>query len=108
MPYSTPHFHFYREEDSSDDEDGALNPFHHNAPIPSPRQRAASTPVFLVCDSKPLKSSLKSSTSAPHMPSHRLHTRPAFSPGSSSLSLSNSFPKVVHFPAPDAGLEKGV
>ncbi|KAJ7924095.1 putative phosphatase regulatory subunit-domain-containing protein [Mycena leptocephala] len=111
MPYSTPgagpHFHFYRDENSSDSEDGALNPFHHNAPISSsPRARAASHPVPVLCNNKPLKSSLKSYSSAPHMPSHRLRPRPAFSPGSSSSSLSSSSPKVVHFPAPDAGLEK--
>ncbi|KAJ7871545.1 hypothetical protein B0H13DRAFT_2669598 [Mycena leptocephala] len=85
MPYSTPgvgpHFHFHRDEDSSDSEDGALNPSHHD-------------------------SSLKSSSSAPHMRTHRLRTRPASSPVSGSSSPSTSSPKLVHFPAPDAGLEK--
>ncbi|KAJ7911309.1 hypothetical protein B0H13DRAFT_2660564 [Mycena leptocephala] len=111
MPYSTPgvglHFHFHRDEDSSDSEDGALNPSHHDVPISSsPHRRAASTPVLLLCNGKPLKSSLKSSSSAPHMRTHRLRARPASSPVSGSSSPSTSSPKLVHFPAPDAGLEK--
>ncbi|KAJ6541613.1 hypothetical protein B0H19DRAFT_1173833 [Mycena capillaripes] len=39
--------------------------------------RTASTPVILLSNGKPLKSSLKSSSSAPHMPSHHLRARSA-------------------------------
>ncbi|KAJ7894520.1 hypothetical protein B0H13DRAFT_2525341 [Mycena leptocephala] len=39
--------------------------------------RTASTPVILLSNGKPLKSSLKSSSSAPQMPSHHLRARSA-------------------------------
>ncbi|KAJ7921827.1 hypothetical protein B0H13DRAFT_2414196 [Mycena leptocephala] len=112
MPYSPPgaasgsHFHFHRDEDSSDSEDGALNTYHHNAHIPSPRPRAASTPVPLLSNGKQLKSSLKSSSSESHLHNHRLRTWSASSLVSCSSLPSASSAKVVHFPAPDAGLEE--
>ncbi|KAJ7447170.1 hypothetical protein FB451DRAFT_780603 [Mycena latifolia] len=91
--------------------------------------RTASTPVILLSNGKPLKSSLKSSSSAPHMPPHghpAHHLRARSAPSTPSLSSSPSTsgsasgegegweqggaespgtPKNVRFPAPDAGLE---
>ncbi|KAF7292173.1 CBM21 domain-containing protein [Mycena indigotica] len=95
--------------------------------------RASSQPVILLANGKPLKSSLKSSRSAPHVPSHHLRARsapstPALSPSgtgtpeeleeehdpaafAAALGLegeyveSPSTPKAVHFPPPDDGLE---
>ncbi|KAF7292180.1 CBM21 domain-containing protein [Mycena indigotica] len=90
-------------------------------------------PVILLANGKPLKSSLKSSRSAPHVPSHHLRARsapstPALSPSgtgtpeeaeeehdpaafAAALGMegeyveSPSTPKAVHFPPPDDGLE---
>ncbi|KAJ7696769.1 hypothetical protein B0H17DRAFT_392020 [Mycena rosella] len=80
--------------------------------------RTASHPVILLSNGKPLKSSLKSSSSAPHMhphPTHHLRARSA--PSTPSLSLSSAdddegweaespgTPKNVRFPEQDKGLE---
>ncbi|KAF7304288.1 CBM21 domain-containing protein [Mycena chlorophos] len=62
------------------------------SPLPSPATatrpalpgRANSHPVILLANGKPLKSSLKSSRSAPHVPSHHLRARSA--PSTPSLS----------------------
>ncbi|KAJ7726349.1 hypothetical protein B0H16DRAFT_267110 [Mycena metata] len=94
--------------------------------------RTASTPVILLSNGKPLKSSLKSSSSAPHSLHHGHHLRARsapstpslMSPGSSGATsptsqdgigegwehleegsegvLSPGTPKAVHFPAPDS------
>ncbi|KAF7340949.1 CBM21 domain-containing protein [Mycena sanguinolenta] len=93
--------------------------------------RTASTPIIL-SNGKPLKSSLKSSKSAPHVPSpgasglpgslqgpSGFHLRAQSAPSSPSLGAGAGVagnwngsepsppmtPKAVHFPAPDAGLE---
>ncbi|KAF7347204.1 CBM21 domain-containing protein [Mycena venus] len=52
--------------------------------------RTASTPVILLSNGKPLKSSLKSSSSAPHVPSHHLRARSA--PSTPSLAASPPSP----------------
>ncbi|KAJ7146459.1 hypothetical protein C8R44DRAFT_15325 [Mycena epipterygia] len=106
----------------------AAVPFPRASPISGPASpafplrpaapvRTASHPVVLLSNGKPLKSSLKSSSSAPHMPSHHLRARSAPSTPSLSLSAAGDIgatspeaespgtPKNVHFPAPDNGLE---
>ncbi|KAJ6601070.1 hypothetical protein DFH09DRAFT_1069754 [Mycena vulgaris] len=97
------------------------------SPLPAPTRptlpaRTTSTPLILLSNGKPLKSSLKSSSSAPHMPSHHLRARSAPSTPSLALALSAAgspsdengwspgsespgTPKNVRFPEPDAGLE---
>ncbi|KAF7359156.1 CBM21 domain-containing protein [Mycena sanguinolenta] len=111
-------FHFGDNDNSSADEaqddpnDAAEDPptALHLTPVPaspmldsfpaaSPLARAASTPVY----GKPLRSVLKSSCSASHVPSHHSKLPPrTILPSAEPSSLS---PKSVHFPALDAGLE---
>ncbi|KAJ7603617.1 hypothetical protein DFH06DRAFT_1350075 [Mycena polygramma] len=86
-----------------------------NPKRPAGPARTSSTPLILLSNGKPLKSSLKSSSSAPHMPSHHLRARSAPStPCLAGVELGTMSPeaespgtptsKAVHFPAPDAGL----
>jgi hypothetical protein len=90
MPYSgptnrrSPAFHFRNDPDSDSDDD--------DDDIPFPR----STPILL-SNGKPLKSSLKSSSSTSHIPSPppTLHTRARSAPSSPLFSS----PKNVHFPS---------
>ncbi|KAF8215687.1 hypothetical protein K438DRAFT_606536 [Mycena galopus ATCC 62051] len=89
---------------------------------PAGPARTASHPVILLSNGKPLKSSLKSSSSAPHVltpnaPPHHLRARSApstpmlGSPPSATPEawaggdspLSPSTPKAVHFPRPTQG-----
>ncbi|KAJ7716471.1 hypothetical protein DFH07DRAFT_354479 [Mycena maculata] len=102
------HFHLHSDEDedessaSETDDQSILHarptPLHANihAEI-SIRPRAASAPHILT-NGKPLKSSLKGSSSSPHIlrtPAHHPRARSATAPPS----------LAVHFPAPDHGLE---
>ncbi|KAJ7631686.1 hypothetical protein DFH06DRAFT_699814 [Mycena polygramma] len=87
-----------------------------NPKRPAGPARTSSTPLILLSNGKPLKSSLKSSSSAPQMPSHHLRARSAPStPCLAGVEVNPTSPeaespgtptsKAVHFPAPDAGLE---
>ncbi|KAJ6500691.1 hypothetical protein C8R45DRAFT_1210424 [Mycena sanguinolenta] len=72
-----------------------LEPF----PVPPP----ALAPTVSTSHCKPLRSALKSSCSAPHVPSHHSRLSPRNTPLPASPSSCSL--KAVHFPAPDAGLE---
>ncbi|KAJ7485115.1 hypothetical protein B0H11DRAFT_2018184 [Mycena galericulata] len=126
------HFHFGDDTNISGDEDDLppalrLTPptsyaFLSTCSTPSPphptRPRSASTPVHL-SDGTLLKSSLKTSSSAPHISHtprhhHRSRSVPSSASGArhsssdsspSSDSDSSDSPKSVHFPATDEGLE---
>ncbi|KAJ6479249.1 hypothetical protein C8R47DRAFT_611791 [Mycena vitilis] len=97
---------------------------YNGAKRPAGPARTSSTPLILLSNGKPLKSSLKSSSSAPHFsgqgqgPSHHLRARSApstpclagvgggaMSPEADAESPGTPTSKAVHFPAPDAGLE---
>ncbi|KAJ7643576.1 putative phosphatase regulatory subunit-domain-containing protein [Roridomyces roridus] len=79
-------------------------PFPRSSPVPSPTllsplptpqrpagpARTASHPVILLSNGKPLKSSLKSSSSAPHMSAPSQHLRARSAPSTPSLSSSLS------------------
>ncbi|KAJ7052284.1 putative phosphatase regulatory subunit-domain-containing protein [Mycena amicta] len=90
-----------------------LSPAPTRPPLPG---RASSTPVILLANGKPLKSSLKSSRSAPHVPGHSHHThhlRARSAPSTPSLSppTPGSPDEGTHDPAAFAdalGLEDGV
>ncbi|KAJ7022641.1 hypothetical protein C8F04DRAFT_1272456 [Mycena alexandri] len=113
----------------------ARSPSSPRSPQPAQRPpgpaRTASTPVILLSNGKPLKSSLKSSSSAPHSLHHH-HLRAPSTPsltspvagssasspttpggeaaanpwdvldGESEGAMSPGTPKAVHFPAPDS------
>ncbi|KAJ7360923.1 hypothetical protein DFH08DRAFT_361055 [Mycena albidolilacea] len=124
---------FPRSHKSSNSPSSPMSPNGPNFPARPPGPaRTSSHPVILLSNGKPLKSSLKSSSSAPHVwtpgstnanggkPSFHLRARSApstpqlagvdpTSPGGAwdqgSDPLSPGTPKAVHFPAPDAGLE---
>ncbi|KAJ6530624.1 hypothetical protein B0H19DRAFT_1273623 [Mycena capillaripes] len=118
-------FHLHAvDESSSEDEDvnhQALAAMRQTPPGPpcrcaSPSAEPKPTPprvqIFLA-DGTPLKSSFKSSRSAPHIhhhgrPSHHIRPRSPSAPDASSFfsssSSSPSPPRGVHFPSPDNGL----
>ncbi|KAJ7485118.1 hypothetical protein B0H11DRAFT_2279380 [Mycena galericulata] len=118
------HFHFGDDTSISGDEDDLppalkLTPqtsyaFLSTCATPT-RPRSASNPVHLP-DGTPLKLSLKTSGSAPHIHTLRHHLRSSSVPSSpsvarhsssdsSSSSESSDSPKSAHFPVPDDGLE---
>ncbi|KAJ7207610.1 hypothetical protein GGX14DRAFT_635703 [Mycena pura] len=116
---------------------GASSPVALTPPMPKRPTlpaRASSQPLIFLANGKPLKSSLKSSRSAPNVPSHHLRARsapltPVLSPSAPSTPESEddshdpaafasalaaaasagtdspTTPKAVHFPSPDEGLE---
>lgn len=83
----------------------SLNTSPINSPPPSPRVARTSSTSILLSNGKPLKSSLKSSSSAPNIPVHlRARSCPTTPhPDRSPSPETPSTPKNVHFPSKETG-----